>query len=206
MVRFVTFPPKSRNFLIAACLLTGVVILFGISLSPRYIKTGVLEGLSMGRSEDVSSLTGRLPLWEALMDDIKRRPQGHGYLAYWNKRQIEEFGDRFHWEIPHGHNLYLDVMIDGGLLRLLLLLLLYGTIYRRTRLPGVAFALGLLSYCVIHGFGESLFKLPTFAAFSITVVVIRLSLWDKSEESIHEKQLSPSAPDQHTLESECAPC
>ncbi|MEM7478033.1 MAG: O-antigen ligase [Planctomycetota bacterium] len=190
MIRFVTFHPKSRTFLTAGSIFLGITLLFGLMLSPRYVQDQFLDKISMGRTKDVASLTGRLPLWETLIEDIQHKPVlGHGYLAYWSKRQIEELGDKLKWEIPHGHNLYLDVIIDTGIVGLLFLLLLYGSIfqiaasaYQRTRDPGIAFTIGMLTFCVIHGFGESLFKLPTFAAFSLTVVVLRLAFWDGRQE------------------------
>lgn len=55
---------------------------------------------TMGRGEDVNTLTGRLPLWEMLLDSIQESPWiGHGYLAYWNEEQVEYLSSTLKWEI-----------------------------------------------------------------------------------------------------------
>ena len=90
---------------------------------------GKLSDLAaLGRTEDVSDLTGRLPLWEELLHDIAKRPWcGYGYLAFWDADRVEEFGDIFQWEIPHAHNMYLDVLLDGGAIGLMFFLIMMAT-------------------------------------------------------------------------------
>ena len=73
----------------------------------------------MGRSEDMTTLTGRVPLWDELLHEVGKRPLwGHGYLAFWDAEQVEYLSDLLKWEIPHGHNMYIDVLIDGGIVAL----------------------------------------------------------------------------------------
>lgn len=180
--RFITFKPNNRIFGVAFMLLLFVG--FGMFLSASRNSTWNAMGdlMAMGRTDDVGSLTGRLPLWEELGTSIEKRPVfGHGYLAYWEKERIEYLSDILGWEIPHGHNMYLDVLIDGGVVGLSLFLLFFIVSlsvafgrYLKYRDIGVAFVFGMLLFALIHGSAESLFKLPTYLQFIIVATTLRL--------------------------------
>ena len=182
--RFITFKPKNRIFGVSLMLL--LFVLFGIFLSVSRSSTWSTMGdtMAMGRTEDVGSLTGRLPLWEELGTSIQKRPVfGHGYLAYWEKDRIEYLSDVLGWEIPHGHNMYLDLLLDGGvvglslfLFYLLVSLFVSFSRYLKYRDIGVAFVFGMLLFALIHGSGESLFKLPTYLLFIILTTTLRLGM------------------------------
>jgi len=180
--RFITLKPSYRLFMVSTVMLLVVVagMVLGLTRGDALSKLG--HALAMGRTQDVGTLTGRLPLWEEVAGSIKERPLlGHGYLAYWNKEQIEYLSDSFGWEIPHGHNMYLDVMIDGGVfgLALFLAILVSGLVvslrnYRQFRKFGVAFVFGMIVFALVHGVGESLVKLHTFVGFMIVTSLIGL--------------------------------
>jgi O-antigen ligase len=174
--------PSWRAFVFSAVLF-GVAC-GGMMLTLASKQTVALFGnsMAMGRTENVSNLTGRLPLWEELSGPIMQRPiLGHGYLAFWDKSRIERLGDTLGWEIPHGHNMYIDVLIDGGAVGLLLFVVFYLTSlvtalrqYRRHRDPAIAFAFSLIVFALVHGTAESLFKLPTFLTFVVLAVALRI--------------------------------
>jgi exopolysaccharide production protein ExoQ len=140
------------------------------------------SSVAMGRTENIGSLTGRLPLWEELGTFIEKKPiLGHGYLAFWDKERVEYLRDVLGWEIPHGHNMYVDIMIDGGVVGLCLFVLFFlvgmaSAIdrYRVNQDPSVAFCFSLLVFAMVHGTGESLFKLPTFITFTLLVFTLRM--------------------------------
>lgn len=142
------------------------------------------ESLAMGRTENVTNLTGRLPLWEELSRWIAKRPLvGYGYLAFWDSSRVQYLSDTLGWEIPHGHNMYIDVVLDGGIVGLMLFAGFYLsgllTVVDRYRIYGdasVAFVFGVLVFALVHGTGESLFKLPTFLLFMLMVFTLRVGL------------------------------
>jgi O-antigen ligase len=187
-VRFLTFRPDYRVFassLLVLAMITGGLFL---ALSRNSVRSGLAGSMAMGRTEDVSSLTGRLPLWEELLRSIGDRPfVGHGYLAFWEKEKIDYLSALLKWEIPHGHNMYLDVLLDGGYIGLALFLLifvvsLYVT-FRRVIVNydrDVSIVFGLLVFALVHGFAESLFKLPTFLSFMLVTLLMRTALTDAS--------------------------
>ncbi len=139
----------------------------------------------MGRGEDMTTLTGRLPLWEILLEAISHSPWiGHGYLAYWDDEQVEYLSKTLKWEIPHGHNMYLDITLDAGLIGLGLFFLclitaLFSTLgtasqsERQTRV----FVFGLIVCALVNGFAESLFKLPGFPFFVVLTLLVRC-MWE----------------------------
>ncbi len=145
---------------------------------------------AMGRTEDVTSLTGRVPLWEELMTHIGKRPLlGHGYLGFWDADRVEYLGDTFKWEIPHGHNIYIDMMIDGGIICLALFLTFLGVLawnsarlFTRDEIYSAAIPFGIVFVVALHGIGESLFKLPTFCGFILYSLVAR-SIWANDQDA-----------------------
>ncbi len=174
--------PQLRVPLVAGVLsgLAMVILLFSLVGSQFQGKVG--SAAAMGRGDDVSTLTGRLPLWEELLDAISERPiVGHGYMAFWTTEEVEYLSDLLKWEIPHGHNIYLDIMLDGGIVALLLfiamLLAAEVTALRRffqTRDDSYSFLAGLILFTFIHGFGESIMKLMVFTTFVVFTLVCRL--------------------------------
>lgn len=162
----------------------GVTILFGLLTIPFLSSQGLTalgEAASLGRTDDVTSLTGRLPLWEELITFIDKKPlMGYGYLAFWNGERVETMSDIFHWEIPHGHNMYLDLMLDGGVVAVILYasILITGMYfaYRRYEVlgdKGSATAFALVSMVFVHGMSESLFKMPIALGFLVISLLLK---------------------------------
>jgi O-antigen ligase len=159
-------------------MISSLVVLLSLGLAGFTLisqaSSGALSSVAtMGRKDDVSSLSGRLPLWEELVDSISKRPLiGHGYLAYWDSKRVEYLSETFRWEIPHGHNLYLDTMLDIGILGLIVVVFssfaaMYQTLvlYWKANQIEYAIVFGLFVYAMFNGFAESLFKLPNFPLF-----------------------------------------
>jgi len=165
----------NRLLLIFALLVLASLALAGSSMISRGSSGLLGKTANMGRSDESSTLSGRLPLWEELLASINKKPiLGYGYLAYWDSKQVEYLSERLGWEIPHGHNAYLDTLLDGGIVgfSLVLLAILFAFIEAaklfafRNRIE-YAIVFGLLAYAVINGLAESMFKLPGFALFVV---------------------------------------
>jgi O-antigen ligase len=77
--------------------------------------------LAIGRDP---TLTGRVPLWHAVVQEIAKRPiLGYGYTAFWYSVE----GDRVHsaigWLAMHSHDGYLETTLALGFVGMSLLLI-----------------------------------------------------------------------------------
>jgi O-antigen ligase len=188
---------KNRVYLILACLFAlGCVAASSVLLSVR--NTGQISSfIAMGRTEDVTTLTGRLPLWEELLTWIHKAPVlGYGYLAFWDGKRVEFLSETFSWEIPHGHNMYLDITLDVGLVgAALFVTLLVGALiagarlYTRTNKVEYAIVVGIYICAIINGGGESLFKLPGLPLFALVSTFIAL-LHDVDEPKVEKAKIN----------------
>ena len=184
---------KNRVYLILICVfICGCLTAGSVLLSVR--NTGQIGNImAMGRTEDVTSLTGRLPLWEELLTWVHKSPVlGYGYLAFWDSKRVEYLSETFSWEIPHGHNMYIDISLDVGLVgAFLFLCMLVGAlisaarIYMRTNKIEYAIVVGIFVCAMINGGGESLFKLPGLPLFVLVSIFIAL-LHDVDEPVVRE--------------------
>jgi len=120
---------------------------------------------SLGR--DVT-LTGRVPLWLTLIPFIQERPwTGYGLGGFWLgwKGPSAYVWSQVGWNPPHGHNGYLDLWLDLGLvgfllgLWILLSLLLQGVRqYLREGFSGMTlFLAGLGVFLAVYNLTESNF-------------------------------------------------
>ena len=192
---------KNRVYLILICaFVAGCMTVSSVLLSVR--NTGQLGSImAMGRTEDVTTLTGRLPLWEELLTWVEKSPVlGYGYLAFWDSKRVEYLSETFSWEIPHGHNMYIDISLDVGLVGAsLFLCMLVGALisasrlYMRTNKIEYAIVVGLFICAMINGGGESLFKLPGLPLFVLVSTYIGLLHdVDEPEEPSRKKRKWPN--------------
>lgn len=198
-MQLMTVRGNNRIPLIAAFgFVVGLASIASLFLSQQ--ATGILGNVvSMGRSEEVTSLTGRLPLWEELITWVNKKPfLGYGYLAFWDAKMVEKLSETFQWVIPHGHNMYLDIMLDIGLIGLVVYLIWFGsamfTAYRQfMKCDQVEFAIvfGIGIFALINGFGESLFKLPTIHLFVLLTCFFSLLFGQEAPKVEKKKRLQP---------------
>src|SRR5919202_1940454 len=71
-------------------------------------------------------LTGRVPLWEALIVDLKQHPLvGVGFGAYWNPSSLAHMQQKFFVAAVNAHNGYIDEILATGIIGLSLLLMFW---------------------------------------------------------------------------------
>lgn len=103
-------------------LVVGLCIAAGAFLA----EAGDGSGDRMARAvERDATLTGRMPLWELVLEKVWDRPWlGYGYGAFWaeDAPQSAYIYAVLGWEPPHAHNGFLQIMLDLGLLGLAALL------------------------------------------------------------------------------------
>lgn len=81
-----------------------------------------------------ASLTGRLPLWErAFSMGLKKPILGYGYSSFWLgwDGPSAYVWEGIHWRPLHGHNGYLDIWLDLGIVGLIILLIMMSKLLYR---------------------------------------------------------------------------
>jgi len=104
-------------------------------LTAMHVLTEYLETAAGYFGRDVT-LTGRVPLWTALMRSGMERPfLGHGFGSYWyDGRGVSQTGLVMSWDAPHAHNGFIDLWLAIGLVGLVMAtILLLGVIVRLMR-------------------------------------------------------------------------
>ena len=139
---------------------------------------------SMGRRQDVSSLTGRIPLWEALLHAADDRPvMGYGYGGFWTSKRILTYSQMFAWQIPHAHNAYLDLLLNVGVIGLVAYLswMLGGAgtalaRFQRSNRSAELFVVCLVVFSLVSGMAESKFPEPASGAFVLFLALATLAM------------------------------
>jgi exopolysaccharide production protein ExoQ len=188
-------------------LLTGM----GFSASIAFLALALLSGAAsrgvfgvaaMGRGENTESLTGRVPLWQELFLAIKARPfGGYGFGSFWNSKRVTYYSEMFYWEIPSGHSMYIDSVLElgaiGGFLFLSILVVgLLIALLRYYAIPAhnALFPISLIVFAFVHGFTESQFAQTGYGGFWLMINLITLaatSVRDKQQTVPPKQQTVP---------------
>lgn len=125
------------------------------------------------------SFTGRVPLWDALLDEIPQHPWlGVGYQAFWGPPGTLSDAARAKagWTSANGHNGYLDTANELGLIGLSLLLAAVAFDLRRAAklasLSASVFALhtAVQFYQLVSNLSETMFFRTISLTFLLTVL------------------------------------
>jgi len=139
-----------------------------------------LPYLSIGDGlRNITSLSGRLPLWQALLRYAAERPYlGYGFGAFWVPSRFPEILAAAKWRAVVAHNGYLDEILATGVIGLALLLMFwfYG-MYMSARLRSSGYlAFGwMLLFLYLNVMGsiiQSFFNFPTLiTAVALAIVM-----------------------------------
>lgn len=94
---------------ITVLFLFSAILIAGVFLNADYLTNLIGRDLT---------LTGRTEIWQAVLDKIKEHPiLGYGYNAFWSTySEYSYVWKAMHWEAPHAHNGYLELILDIGLI------------------------------------------------------------------------------------------
>jgi len=167
--------PKRMVAFWAAALSVVSVVLMLLAAGGSQWQRAFGGAASMGRQDDVGSLTGRLPLWHTVLADIGERPlQGYGYEAFWTAERRIDVAAEVNWYPTDAHSIYVNTWLElggvGFMLNLTLALWSCGVLagaQRATRESGYAFFSTLIAFALIHGLTESGCSAPRIAGLCI---------------------------------------
>jgi O-antigen ligase len=133
----------------------GMAALFVLS------NLGGLTGI-IGRS---ATLTGRMPIWTAVLSAIGEHPWfGYGHDVFWSRWSVDlaKVNQVLGFHPPHAHNGYLDILLGMGVVGLLVFLGGFVTNFLRALrafkaedIPGARWPLFVLIFFAAFNFGES---------------------------------------------------
>jgi exopolysaccharide production protein ExoQ len=211
---------KSRGALAGACL--GLLIYFILVSSRRRIETAVLmittitcsifllgvlfpgyigganiaarltHALLLGRTEDPTTLTGRLPFWEGelLPYFIKRPTAGYGYGSFWTAGRFEQQASAASpgvWFFPDAHNSVIEVALSLGAVGLALYITVFAAaVYLSVRAsdssPGCMgpFAAGVLVCSFVNSCLSSEQLEPYLGSFVYFIVIAYIAFSEHS--------------------------
>ena len=158
----------------------------------KYIGQGAL----MGREEStVADLTGRLPLWDALLSYINGRPiTGYGYAGFWTPAHVIEVSAVVGWDNDDSHNAFIDLMLGLGIPAAIAfaVILLVGLMrlivaWRRFASVEYAFAFALLLMYSVDILIVRIHLLPQFATLVALVLLAKLGFTPQPIEEIARK-------------------
>ena len=86
-----------------------------------------------------ASLTGRVPLWQAIWPEILRAPVlGYGYAGFWNAASptVQMIWRYAGWQAPDAHSSFLDILLQLGAVGLALYAWAFVALFARARIAG----------------------------------------------------------------------
>jgi O-antigen ligase len=153
---------KVTIFLVAFCLVAVTFMLDVAGAFQNLEQTVLLDR----QNADPTTLTGRTVIWEfafdKIRDDSTRMLAGFGYGGFWTKDMVAELDSRAHFKLAEGHNAFLDLLLECGVVGLFFYLwALFASgvaLFSRARAQksvAAAFGVSILMFAVIHHFAES---------------------------------------------------
>ncbi len=99
----------------------GAALMLALSIGADPLG-GALDAATMGRSEQISSLTGRHEIWAEIGRFMDRRPlAGFGYDTFWTPEHVAIVSENCGWGLREAHSSYRDVLLSVGKVGLCLL-------------------------------------------------------------------------------------
>jgi exopolysaccharide production protein ExoQ len=161
---------RSRNYLALPMFVCAMLVGTMVAI----LLLGNYEEILLGLGRD-PSLSGRTDIWEAIVEKIMQQPiTGYGYNGFWLAREGESLDIWYRAKDlpPHGHNGYLNLSLDLGLVGLGLFLASYIKAFQRAFLwlrwtPGPEGIMPILFMCVLFIYNMTEEALISNANFNI---------------------------------------
>jgi exopolysaccharide production protein ExoQ len=168
---FVTARRSGKLLYASVITVAGSMIILALSVGMLTFST---KSVALGRDDhDVSSFTGRIPLWRELVQVYAHdRPLlGHGFGAFWTAKRITDVSESQGWAVPNAHSSYIDLVLGVGFIGAVLylsamFLAIAVALRKEIHLPkaGFGFIAILIIYGLVDGVLESTVDATWFAS------------------------------------------
>jgi O-antigen ligase len=160
----------TRNWLLLAT--TAATLLATALLAATFF--GAFDGreaqrvASMGRTDNTEALTGRVPLWHFIAEQLSGHElQGYGWGAFWLVERTITAHDVLGWYPRHSHNAYLQIVVNLGIVGLVIAFVIgVWALIRAARQvtltgrPEFSALAAVLVGMFVNGIAESAFVMP----------------------------------------------
>jgi exopolysaccharide production protein ExoQ len=196
LVYWVLVSSRSRKLAWLLGLSIGAGVCLLVLLVENDLSTGLRQGVLLGRTDsDISSFSGRIPLWKEFLVYAARSPLGGcGYNSFFTPTHIDEISATQGWPIGEAHSAYLELLLGTGLVGMVsaVLILVLGikrsiVRYKVSLNPGFASFVAIFIFCLLDGVLESAAVHPGFFSFVTMVALAHLGFAGPS--GLHELDL-----------------
>jgi exopolysaccharide production protein ExoQ len=172
-------PARSWLFPAAAGVSLLAIVLLGAATTGASVGRDAKSITTMGRTDDVSALTGRVPLWNYIWGQLRGHElQGFSWGTFWLVDRTLDAHDELGWYPRHSHDAYIQVVVDLGFVGLAIALAIaIGTTARAARLvkltgrPEYSAIVAVMAGIFVDGVAESAFVMPRdMGLFSAAIV------------------------------------
>lgn len=116
-----------------------------------------------GESEEIRTLTGRTEIWAIALDEVRERPvTGIGAGSTPEVFAVAEEQDRIGFVVTHGHDVWVQLALSGGVVAVALVLLGSIDFAVRARIRPVRDRDALMLALFVHGITEDVVAEPRF--------------------------------------------
>jgi len=146
----------------------------------------------MGRtSATAGTLTGRIPLWEMLLQFAAQHPVlGYGYNSFMGPKHAAQIIAVIWWGFNSAHSAYIATLLDLGAIGLVVLIAVLGlstrramSLFRVYRDPTIAFFAALLVLEILTGLLDATLVFPSPRMWTLLVIGY-LAFRDPADESV----------------------
>ena len=177
--------------LATATAVVGVAFALFCTLAPSSQHSLTGKAL-LGRTEKADTLSGRVPLWDELLQYAGDRPlHGYGYDAFWTPGNMEDILKTQEWTMTSAHNVFLEITLQIGLIGLALALVATYVglrssqrCFQATGSTGYRFIYGLLIYAMLNGLLEAHFVRPKYPTALVLMGLASVILFRPTEETL----------------------
>lgn len=120
---------------IGAAIVSVMLVMVGLALAPDSVQDRLLQGLDFNSKHGVVASSdrlssGRLEFWAAMAPEIANHPVlGNGLRStLWSEYMRSGIG----FKVQHPHNMYLEILLDTGIVGMIIYLYLWGFIWRKS--------------------------------------------------------------------------
>jgi O-antigen ligase len=194
MILYMLFLKRNPRRLNMFVIIAPIAFIVAYLSSEAFYGKNIFE-LMVHESGREMTLAGRTDLWRTLVDIGSRDPVlGKGFGGFWMGQSTPGIFEKISWKATTGHNGYLDVFVDLGIVGLIILSAVIISNYRKiTRLmieksERATFLIIYLCCIMFHNLTESSFIKPTnilwFIFLLISLMPVKTYMYNDDSENI----------------------